>query len=474
MNFLTINPFFLKKKKKWIRQHAYIHIKDSQKRQQQIDLLLPDTLPAIYAKYRTLASKNLQHRLTNAFEIGKMQAMINDPTTLMADRARLIDLTTPYSSAWLQVFPARKELQLNEKQTEVAVRMRLGKPACEATQMSPNMCCPHCGVKLALDTYHPMYCLSNRNTLRARQHNDFNIGVLKQVIESSIGGKVSLEPNLYADKDHLAGARPDNLISLISSAQICTDTTIRYISSPSYLANGNALTPGKVLHEAEKVKVRRHLERATQAGYEYSTIALSCNGGVGRSALELYAKIQFEAENSIASNPLVSLVDRAIASGSLARAERKNAESMLSSAKSMTSSAIIETINRSGGAALNLQRARDDPETNVINHDRPPDIDPPPDIFMANPAVESMPLSASAEERDQELAWKNESESFANYLLKINPKSSVFFNLINYGAISVQRGNARAIISDLTLARIKHLNGSNVNCNTVLQSRLVD
>ena len=125
------------------------------------------------AKYRLLETKNLQHRLTSAFETAKMQAMINDPTTLMADRARLIDLTTPYSSAWMRVFPSRKELKLYDQQTEIAVRMRIGKPACEANQLSARMRCPHCGFKLVLDIYHPMYCLSNRNTMRVMIMHDY-------------------------------------------------------------------------------------------------------------------------------------------------------------------------------------------------------------------------------------------------------------------------------------------------------------
>ena len=389
----------------WIRRNAFRTISNAVERQNAIDKLLPATFAACLVKFRYAAAKHLQHALSLSFENALFAAMIHDTETSMADRARLLDLTSRFASGWIQTTPSHQQLTLTDDAVDVAVRSRIG---CEAVECDHNLLrCPRCQFLYALDSWHPLWCPKNKKCGLNDRHDEGRNRIVEVAISN--GQTAHSEPNVYGDGESNPGARPDLIVNLLKKS-IVGDLTYRYINSPSYLSNGNALIPGRVLRYAENSKISKHKQRAATAGLDFYPMVMSTYGAMAPQLIRLFMEMSEEESTRLSHSPMPLLVAK---------------------------SSHDQHANRQ--MLLNAQQYPISP----LEMDLAPD--PPPNLNLGlSPSV------AASDRRAKLVAGAKASEAID----MMSPEPSMFWELVRVLAISTQRENARLVLNDLRAARI--------------------
>lgn len=396
----------------WIRENVFRSITNAAERQTAIDKLLPATFTECLAKFRFATARHLQHVLTVSFEDHLFAAIMHDTNTSQADRARLLDLTSRFASTWLQVKPSRKDLELADNHCDVAFRQRIGRGAVEQC----SLCCPRCGFLYALDTWHPLWCHLNKMLGMTDRHNDGRDKIVDMC--KSYGMQARNEPNVYGDGETNPGARPDLLIHLLDKTML-GDLAYRYVCAPSYLENGNALVPGRVIQYAESSKSSKHNQRAAIAGYSFYPMAVSTNGAMGPQLIRMFMEISEEEAASVSHSPFTT--------------------------------AALSCSKASHDYKANLQLQLSAQQCPIAIGTAPSPDPGPPDTAPSDSLVhEQVQVQVQQEDR---LA-KEAAAMAAAAVDKLSPEPSMFWELVRALAISTQRTNSRMVINDLKTARI--------------------
>ena len=391
---------------RWIRRNAFRTIANEKDRQKAIDNLLPATFAECLVKFRYAVAKHLQHALSMAFEDALFTAMMHDTGTSLADRARLLDLTARFASAWMQTSPSHEHLTLTDDQVDVAVRGRNGNDAVECDHKTLR--CPRCGFLYAIDSWHPLWCQKNKKCGMNDRHDKATNRIVE--VAKSNGISARPEPNVYGDGDTNPGARPDLVVNLLKKSCV-GDLTYRYICSPSYLNSGNALVPGRVLSYAENSKTSKHKYRAAKAGYDFYPMAMSTNGAMGPQLIRLFMEMSEEDSKRISRNPLP------ISKSSYD--QQANLQMVLSAQQYPLSPMAMD-----------------------------PAPDPPPGPNILN----GVPHSGIAS--DARLAELVAGAKASEAIDLMSPEPSMFWDLVRVLAISTQRENANLVLNDFGAARI--------------------
>ena len=392
---------------RWIRENVFRSTTDAEKRQAEIDELLPATFAECLVKFRYSGGKHLQHVLTKSFEDHLFAAIMHDTETTQADRARLLDLTSRFASTWLTVTPSRRDLELADNHCDVSFRQRIGRDAVDHCCLS----CPRCGFLYALDTWHPLWCHLNKMHGMTDRHNEARDKIVDMC--KSYGMQARSEPNVYGDGDTNPGARPDLLVHL-NDKTIVGDLTFRYVGAPSNLENGNATVPGRVIQYAESSKTSKHAQRAAIAGYSFYPMAVSTNGAIGPQLIRMFMEISEEEAESVSHS---SFTTAALSCSKASHDYNVNLQLQLSAQQCPIA---IGTV---------------------------PSPDPGPD---PGPSLVHDQVQAQQEDRLAKVA----AAMAAAAVDKLSPEPSMFWELVRTLAMSTQRTNSRMVISDLKTARI--------------------
>jgi hypothetical protein len=187
------------------------------------------------------------------------------------DQARLSAAQGSVSSAWLRAYPSiNLGLKLNNKQTRVAMALRLGCKVCET-----HTCV--CGQVVQDDGLHGLSC--KRSAGRMARHSTLNDIVKRALVSAEVPSV--LEPNGLLRRD---GKRPDGMTLVPWSRGRCLlwDVTVVDALAPSRIGN---YQPTKAAAEAERRKEAKYSELSAN-GYVFQPVAFEAQGNCGPSSLQ--------------------------------------------------------------------------------------------------------------------------------------------------------------------------------------------
>ncbi len=194
-----------------------------------------------------------------------------------ADKARILAITTPHSSDWLNALPISAcGLRLDNEAVRVAVGLRLGVPLC-----TPHTC--HCGSKVDERGTHGLSC--KRSTGRTIRHAHINDIIWRALVTAKV--PATKEPAGLSRSD---GKRPDGVTLIPWSRGKCLtwDVTVADTLAESY-RQMTATTAGSAAENAAIKKCSKYIGLSSQ--YAFTPIACETFGPINKDGKTLIGEI---------------------------------------------------------------------------------------------------------------------------------------------------------------------------------------
>ena len=207
----------------------------------------------------------------------KTQATLLANASTAADRARLLAISSPLASTWLQVLPiSRFGLKLSDAELQVVLGLRLGARVCHR-----GTC--QCGQTIDESGHHPLSCAKGQG--RHIRHSLANSAIKEALCRANLPAR--LEPVGLARGD---GKRPDGvtLLPWRCGRPLIWDFTCIDTVAKSHLRL-SAHGAGRAAAAAEDAKRRKYDELATQ--YEFMPLAVETFGATGPVAREFLGRV---------------------------------------------------------------------------------------------------------------------------------------------------------------------------------------
>ena len=239
---------------------------------------LREQLPLPTETFVSFYTKNPSLALGLQSQLSVLQTM-NDKKQVDAKsevaQARLESLSQPNSSRWLLALPTDKNLKMDNKEFQIAVKIRLGKPVTPNVPTVCGLCQRHVlGQDLAA---HLLGCIKLIPTSGTDRH-DAIVQIIKEAIER-IGGLVTVEPRNLSDRDKKRG----DLRVVLGAETYLIDVTIRNNTASSHLCPDDNK---RTLREAEAAKKRKYEDHCKPTTMIMVPFALDVYGSLGDEAIE--------------------------------------------------------------------------------------------------------------------------------------------------------------------------------------------
>jgi hypothetical protein len=149
------------------------------------------------------------------------------------EKARLLSVTAPHSSRWLQVVPTEPDLRLTDLQYHWAARLRLGLSVPATADGTDSDSCDSCrrlGVFKA-DSWHHLSCVHHRGAEVTDRHHAVVDCVARHA--RMAGARCRVEPTRLSERDR---TRPDlKVLGPQPNRDLLIDVSITHPLAPSHL-----------------------------------------------------------------------------------------------------------------------------------------------------------------------------------------------------------------------------------------------
>ena len=206
-----------------------------------------------------------------------------------ATQARLLAVSAPGASVWLDTAPTTPALSLTNTQYQISSKIRLGLPPLPL----PSDCAScHTEDACAADPLHPLVCAAQTGRLVTTRHHQTVDALYVSAIHA--GGIAIKEPRDLSDKgDQL---RPDIQL-MLNGKQYLVDVTIRHPVCQTNIQRGSAVRQLAAARHAEKEKKAKYADMAKTQQASFVPFAVETHGGLGKSARKLMSLIASVAED---------------------------------------------------------------------------------------------------------------------------------------------------------------------------------
>jgi len=222
--------------------------------------------------------------------------------------AHLHAISAPRAWSWKAVIPSTRELQLTDKEYQLAARHNLGLSSGYAQPSA----CPNCSARRSLDAdpWHFLSCAKEKHGEMNMRHDAVASALYRTVL--AVGGQAVREPTGMAAAD---GRRPDLRI-VVGGRHIIADVVITNPLAPSHVKKSQATL--SAARTFQQQKHRKYDTIAAQHGAHMLPFAVETTGGMAPDAVTLLHTIAQAGEEQLGLWPKEDVIEQLVSSVAVA------------------------------------------------------------------------------------------------------------------------------------------------------------